>query len=60
MTATHWFMIGLVVVVAVFDVYADRAKDLPTISQAVWVILRKHPILAFALGVVCGHLFWQE
>jgi len=31
-----------------------------TISQVVLNKAREHPIIAFAMGVLCGHLFWPQ
>jgi succinate dehydrogenase hydrophobic anchor subunit len=31
-----------------------------TISQVVWQISAKTPLVPFLVGVVCGHLFWQK
>jgi len=35
------------------------AKDLnATISYAIYAISCEHPIISFAIGVLCGHVFW--
>ena len=35
------------------------AKDLSaTISFAIHTLSCEHPIIAFAIGVLCGHVFW--
>jgi hypothetical protein len=35
------------------------AKDLSaTISYAIYTISCEHPIISFAIGVLCGHVFW--
>ena len=35
------------------------AKDLSaTVSFAVHTISCEHPIIAFIIGVLCGHVFW--
>ena len=35
------------------------AKDLSaTISFSIYTISREHPIIPFAIGVLCGHVFW--
>ena len=35
------------------------AKDLSaTISYAIYTISCEHPIIAFTIGVLCGHVFW--
>lgn len=31
-----------------------------TISEIVWRISSQRPILPFAIGVLCGHFFWQK
>lgn len=31
-----------------------------TISEVVLGFARRHPVLPFAIGVVCGHLLWPQ
>lgn len=31
-----------------------------TVSEIVWAAVARRPIVPFAAGVLCGHLFWQE
>jgi hypothetical protein len=31
-----------------------------TISEVTLGFARRHPVLPFAIGVVCGHLFWSQ
>ena len=50
-------MSGLVVydiIMAVNGVPGD------TISERTWEIIPAQPWLAFLIGFVCGHLFWQR
>lgn len=58
MNPTHWFLIVLSIALIAFDIYAAAAPRLPTISEVVWSWLRRHPVVAFAGGVLAGHLFW--
>lgn len=30
-----------------------------TLSEAVWLVAAKRPLIPFAAGFLCGHFFWQ-
>ena len=60
MTAMHWILLSIAVVLVVFDIVLAQTNWLPTISKTAWHFAARHPILPFATGVVCGHLFWQN
>lgn len=34
-------------------------RNFKTISKLVWSASKKYPIVPFAVGILCGHLFWQ-
>lgn len=34
-------------------------KTFKTISRLVWDSAKKYPMVPFAIGILCGHLFWQ-
>jgi hypothetical protein len=57
---------AIIVVVAVlliaWDVYAmvkDKSRD-STISWVMLTASKKWPVIAFAFGFLCGHLFFQN
>lgn len=31
-----------------------------TISEVIWVLYERFPVLGFLFGVLCGHFFWQR
>lgn len=37
----------------------DPAHQGLTISEHVWSITLKHPLVPFAFGMLMGHFFWQ-
>jgi hypothetical protein len=58
MTAMHWILVSVTVLVLGFDLVLALTDWMPTISETVWVQIKEHPFVAFAAGVICGHLFW--
>jgi len=54
-------IVALVAVVIGWDVYlaADDKED-NTISDLVTEASEESPIIAFAIGVLCGHWFWNN
>jgi hypothetical protein len=71
-TWRRWVTIGALVAIVLalvgWDVYvavAERGSGNDpgaggTISEVVLGFARAHPVLPFALGVVCGHLLWPQ
>lgn len=62
---TRKITIGLLLVVAVllivWDVYvANNTPTGDTISEITLLAASKHPVIPFAFGVICGHLFWPQ
>lgn len=62
-----WKKITVVIIVlmvvggALYDVVALVNGGVEaTISRVVLNASCKHPIIAFAMGVLCGHLFWPQ
>lgn len=62
-----WEKITVVIIVfmvvggALYDVIALANGGVEsTISRVVLDGACKHPIIAFAMGVLCGHLFWPQ
>jgi hypothetical protein len=68
MTPINWrritqICIGVVVVfLASYDifVYVHTGNVQTTISRVTLAWSREWPIVPFAVGVVCGHLFWPQ
>jgi hypothetical protein len=63
MTPLFWFAVlfwfGLALILA-YEFYAMHLHQGKTISEVFWRVTVAHPILAFALGFVAGHLVWQS
>lgn len=59
MKLTHWVIIATVVALVGFDI-AAAVTELPTISEVIWANVGKHPVIPFAAGMLCGHLFWMR
>lgn len=56
-----WIFLALVLLACLYELSALVTKeDGDTISEIVWTISSKRPILPFAIGVLCGHFFWQK
>jgi hypothetical protein len=51
--------VGAFVVMALFDLWL-LLRGAPTMSDVLQKAAHKWPILAFAAGVLAGHLFWGE
>ena len=61
MNVTAWFIVLLVFLLAGYDVYAAVKWGYQgTISYDILTAAQTHPIIAFAAGVLCGHLFWPQ
>lgn len=60
MNITIAFIIFLVVIIAVFDVWviAKKGKQ-ESISAHIIRMSHKHPSIPFLIGYVAGHLFWR-
>lgn len=60
MNLTVAFIIFLVVIIAIFDVYIIARKGkFESISAHILRGSKAMPLLVLALGVVLGHLFWS-
>ena len=56
-----WLFLLIVLAACLYELSALVTKESgDTISEIVWEISSKRPILPFALGVLCGHFFWQK
>ena len=58
---TELVLIVLTVALVAWDIYLaiDDTRG-NTISQVIWRTARRHPVLAFAIGVLCGHLLLPQ
>jgi hypothetical protein len=58
---TPIFIVIATVIIAVYDLIAfAKGGTGATISCWFWEASKERPIIPFSLGVVCGHLFWQD
>ena len=56
---TRWVIIITIIVLSVYDVFVISKHGVETsISRVILKWAQKYPIIAFALGVLFGHLFW--
>lgn len=61
MNVTSWILITVVTMLIGWDIYAVlRWGYAGTISFDILTASKNHPIIAFAIGVVAGHLFWTQ
>lgn len=59
MDLTTLFVVSAVCVITMFDIWQLATKGIDaTISKLLMQAAHRWPIIPFALGVVCGHLFW--
>jgi hypothetical protein len=57
---TASLIVAVVVLGAIYDIIAAVVGGQEsTISVIVWNVSLKHPVIPFAVGVLCGHLFWR-
>lgn len=56
---TEWILIGVVVLLAIYDVFALLYwGEYATISYVLRESSYKYPIIAFLLGLLVGHALW--
>ena len=61
MNVTAWLLVAVAGLLILYDIYAAvRWGYDGTISRDMLVASLSHPIIAFAAGVLCGHLFWPQ
>jgi hypothetical protein len=59
-SVTKVFILLIVVLVLVWDAYVILVgHQEATFSVILYESSKRWPIIAFVLGLVCGHLFWQ-
>ena len=60
-TTTRTLLILVVICLASYDILAMLMGGVEaTISRQIYHAAVFHPIIAFAAGVLCGHLFWPQ
>lgn len=58
MSLTEWVLLGTVIGLASYDIYIAMTKGvMQTLSVVIWVLSQRYPIIPFAAGILCGHLF---
>lgn len=61
MNFTAWLLVAVVVGLSAYDIFAAVKWGYHgTISYDILTMAMAHPIVAFAAGVLCGHLFWPQ
>lgn len=61
MTTLRWVWLGWVLVglaIEGFAIWTRTPGD--TLSETIWTLTVHYPLVAFALGVLMGHFFWQR
>lgn len=57
---TGYLLMASVFIIAIYDVFIiQKGGKEASISQVLIDYSYQYPIGVFALGVVCGHLFWR-
>ena len=57
----EWIFLGLVLCAFIYEFAAlTTARPGDTISEIVWAISAKRPLLPFLAGMLAGHFWWQR
>lgn len=59
MNRTTLILIGVTALMIGYDIWAALNKETGDTITEVVRFGSQHPIIPFALGVLCGHLFWN-
>ena len=58
---TLFVLLGLLVLALGWDLLAASCWGWDaTISRTVWYVIQQAPIIAFLIGLACGHLLWPQ
>lgn len=58
---TITILLAVTALLICWDAYAiGNATPGDTITEVIRGVVKRYPIIAFALGVVAGHLFWPN
>jgi len=52
-----WVGVALILFYEIVELHANRGY---TISEVIWHLCMKHPLVPFSFGVLMGHFFWQS
>lgn len=60
-TKTGWLIICLSLIMLIWELYViiSGAKT-KTISEEIWAINDRTIIVAYVVGLLCGHFFWPR
>lgn len=58
---TAWFIVVIIFTAIFYDIYigVTHGGD-STISWVTWTTAKNYPAIPFAIGFICGHLFWSQ
>ena len=56
----YYILVGLVVGLFVYEFFALKRKKKETISEVVWRLTFRHPIIPLLFGILMGHFFWPS
>lgn len=57
----YWIAALVICVVAVWDTYVTvTGEEHRTVTEIIYLWSRRWPLLPFAAGMLCGHLFWRK
>jgi len=57
MTPLTWVLIAGLLIIVTYELIAAIRNKTPTISEYVWILSAKNPIVPFLFGLLMGHLF---
>lgn len=58
---TAWFIVIIIFTCIFYDIYIGiNYGTASTISWVTWTTAKNYPIIPFAAGILCGHLFWTQ
>lgn len=61
MTPVRWVWLGWVLLGLLIEGYAVWTRTQgDTLSETIWDLTRRYPLVAFTLGFLMGHFFWQR
>lgn len=56
-----WVFLLTVVTIGLWDIFVTlEGGGAPSVSDQIRQAVRDAPVLAFAAGLLCGHLFWSR
>ena len=58
---TGYIIVATILIIGAYDIYVLIQGGLEaTISHVTLTAATSYPIIPFAVGVICGHLFWPQ